>query len=152
MFYKSLRPLISLVLCSALTGCGQQTYDDVSSDPKYAEMVGQQFTVVGPLLAYGIRDHSAAPIEYVTLMPPPGIAGKSIVPLGTVNAGAVVSVRAVRVTNRLVDDPVNYLVMLERSSINVSVPIHIDRFRGNEGPDGRTSLNPTIFHPLAYDQ
>ena len=152
MLLRSLRLALPVVTWIVLTGCGQQSYTDVSNDPNYEGMVGQRFSVAGPLLAYGIKDHSAAPIEYITLMPPPGIGGRSIVPLGTVKTGAILTVMTVRMTNRLLDDPVNYVVLLDESDFHASVPIHVDRFRGNEGPDGRTSLNPSIFHQLPRKQ
>ena len=110
-------------------------------------MIRQEFRIVGPLLAYGIRQHSQAPIEYVTLMPPPGIAGSTVVPLGVVPASSVIAVRAVHKTNRVFDDPLTYLVSLQGSAIGIGLPIRIDRFRGNEGPAGDTSLNPGIYQP-----
>jgi hypothetical protein len=143
-----LRRVVLLGSWIVLTACSQQSYKDVSDHPEYKVMVGQRFGVLSPLLAYGIREHSAAPIKYITLMPPPGIAGSTVVPLGTVQVGAVVTVQAVRLTSRWLDDPVNYLVTVAGSSVTMALPVHIDRFRGNEGLGSRTSLNPSIFRPL----
>jgi len=140
--------LLSIVTFATLVACGQETYVDVSRDPKYEGMVGARFQVTGHLLAYGIRHDSKAPIEYVTLMPPPGIAGSMIVPLGTVPPQSTLTVLAVRKTNRVFDDPLTYIVSLQGATITAAYPIHIERFRGNEGPDGLLSLNPRIYQPV----
>ena len=58
-----------------LSACGETKYADVSTQPGYRELVGATYAIVGPVNAYGIRKHSNAAIEYVTVIPPPGIEG-----------------------------------------------------------------------------
>lgn len=135
-----------------LVACGQETQVDVSKSPSYATTIGTQYEIVGRLLAYGIRQHSQAPIEYVTLMPPPGIMGSSIVPLGEVPLGAVVTVIAVHRTNRVIDDPHTFVVSVSQSATLTAYPTRIDRFRGNEGNAGPLALNEAVFKPRPQAQ
>ena len=143
-----LATLVTSVALVILAACGSETHSDVSQEPKYRQMVGQEFRVVGPLLAYGLRQHSQASIEYVTLMPPPGIAGSTVVPLGVVHLSSLITIRTVHKTNRVFDDSLTYLVSVQGSAIRTGFPIMIDRFRGNEGLAGDTSLNPGFYEPV----
>ena len=136
-------PLVGVTATAlAVGGCDRKIGEE------HRALVGRQFAVSGPLLAFGIREHGAAPLKYVTLMPPPGIAGKSVVPLGQIKLGSHVVISEVRITERVVDDPVQYTVLLENAALPQGLPIYVDRFRGNEDPSGRWSLNPEIFKPV----
>ncbi len=139
---------VLLASCFLQIGCGKVTYVDVSNEPEYQAMVGKTFKVVGPLLAYGIREHSAAPIEYVTLMPPPGIEGRTIVSLGSVPRDSTISIKAAQRATFIIYDPLRYRVSATIADMPATVPIYVDRFRGNEGSDGKTSLNAQIYLPV----
>ena len=86
---------------------------DVSSQDKYRHLIGSKFEVIGRVDAYGIRDHSGAPADYVTLMPPPGIGGSQIAFVRSVPSGSKVTVTKILKTNHVFDPDKTLLVHLE---------------------------------------
>ncbi|MDQ2988102.1 MAG: hypothetical protein M3R60_03245 [Pseudomonadota bacterium] len=69
--------LLTVMAVGALAGCDER-FADVSNDPRFRQNVGARYEVIGAVDAYGIRHHSKAPVDYVTLIPPPGIAGSEV--------------------------------------------------------------------------
>jgi hypothetical protein len=133
-----------LAFAAMLLACGETTMYDVSNKPDYREMVGTTYTVIGSLAAYGIRKHSRADVEYVTLIPEPGIAGSEVGFRTPIAIGTTVTVIRVYKTNRLIDSSISLEVRLSGDSINGSLPVRVDLMRGNQGVSN-LSLNPTVF-------
>ena len=105
---------LSLIAAAILTtGCMEEKLVDVSSQDKYRHLIGSKFEVIGRVDAYGIRDHSGAPADYVTLMPPPGIGGSQIAFVRSVPSGSKVTVTKVLKTNHVFDPDKTLLVHLE---------------------------------------
>lgn len=127
-----------------LSACGETKYADVSTLPAYRGLVGATYTVVGPVNAYGIRKHSKAPVEYVTVIPPPGIEGSEIGFRIPIAAGSILTVISVYQTNRFFDSSKSLGVKLTGTDIPANLPIRIDLMRGNQGTE-KHSLNPTIY-------
>ena len=130
-----------------LAGCSKEVLTDVSSQISYRQIVGTNFEVIGRLDAYGIRDHSSAPVKYVTLIPPPGIAGSQIAFVREVPRGTKATVTHVLQSNRLLDPQMTLLVRIESTDSQLSIPARIDLFRGNEGK-GAAGLNPSLYRKL----
>lgn len=133
-----------LAFAAMLLACGETTMYDVSNKPDYREMVGATYTVIGSLAAYGIRKHSRADVEYVTLIPEPGITGSEVGFRTPIAIGTTVTVIRVYKTNRLIDSSISLEVRLSGDSINGSLPVRVDLMRGNQGVSN-LSLNPTVF-------
>lgn len=139
--------MLLLLTMLALAGCdGDARHDDVSAESRSREAIGARYEVVGALDAYGIRRNSAAPVDYVTLIPRPGIAGSEVGFEVPVRPGSTVTVRKVHRTTRLFDR-MTYIVELEGTSLPAAVPVRIDISRGNEG-DKYLELNPKIYRKL----
>jgi hypothetical protein len=137
---------LPLVLILTILGCDAKVeYRDVSE--RHPEILKRRYEVSGVLLAYGIRKHSQAPIDYITLMPPPGIEGKQIVDLGRLPMGTAFKVKNVLLSNRFPDSNESIIIEFDSYNFNVTVPIRIELFRGNEGR-GTFELNAKIYKRL----
>ena len=135
-------PLIAFTMM--LSACGETKYADVSTQPGYREMVGVTYTIVGPVSAYGIRKHSKAAMEFVSVIPPPGIDGPEVGFRIPIMLGATLTVVSVYKTNRVFDPDISLGVKLNEVDIPANLPIRVDLMRGNQGAD-KLSLNPAMF-------
>jgi len=128
-----------------LAACSMEVaLTDVSSEPRFQPLIGERFEIIGPVYAYGIRHHSGAPVEYVTLLPPPGIGGYEVgfeAPLAT---GSVLTIAKVVKTNLVFDNGLAFIVTLEGTTLPAAVPVRVELNRGNEG-NGSAELNPDIY-------
>lgn len=139
-------PLLLSIL--GLFGCSDETRVDVSQQPEFGRYVGMQYEVVGLVDAYGIRPHSQAAVEYVTLIPSPGIEGPEVgfrIPL---QAGSKLTVQKVIKTNRMFDPNMSFEMLLEGTQLPTAASVRVDLFRGNEGQGG-TQLNPKLYRSLS---
>ena len=127
-----------------LSACGETKYADVSTRPGYRELVGVTYTVVSPVDAYGIRRHSKAVTEYVTVIPPPGIKGSEVGFRIPIAVGSTLTVMSVYETTRLFDSSISFGVRLTGGVIPANLPIRIDLMRGNQGAE-KHSLSPKIY-------
>ena len=139
--------LLMAIVAGSLLGCDEQ-FIDVSKDPKFKHLTGTRFRVIGALDAYGIRPHSKAEVEYITLIPPPGIAGSQVGLRIPIEPGSTVTVLKVLKTNRWPDPDLTLQILLTGTRLPVEKVIRIDLFRGNEGT-GDTPLNPRIYRAIA---
>jgi len=138
--------LLIVIALGALVAC-QETFVDVSKDPKFRQVVGSQYTVVGRVDGYGIRQHSKAEVEYITLIPPPGIEGSEVGFRVPITLGSRITVLKVLRSNRWPDPNLTLVIRLEGMQMPVETTIIIDLFRGNEGK-GLAQLNPSIYRNI----
>jgi hypothetical protein len=141
---------IAVVFVLAVLAFGlsiEEKLTDVSERPENMKEIGLRYEVIGPVDAYGIRRSSQSQVEYVTLIPPPGIAGSEVGFRIPVVGGSKVVVTKVFKTNRWPDPNMTLEVRLEGTKLPVDVPTRIDLFRGNEGSSG-LQLNPNIYRRL----
>ena len=144
-----LKALLITTLAAILSvGCSEVVLTDVSHDPKYHDLVGSQYEIVGAVDAYGIRQHSKAPIEYVTLIPPPGIGGYEVGFRIPIERGTKLTVKKVMRTTRWFDCGIAFMVALDGTPIPVTADITLEINRGNKG-DGCLELNPSIYNRLS---
>ena len=140
---------IYFLLVGFLLGCDlRETHQDASAEPRSQAVLGARYAVVGPLDAYGVRQHAQAPVDYITLILPPGVQGPEVGFRMPVRAGAMVTVLKVVRTNRLFDPRMTLIVALDGVVLPVAVPVRIDLFRGNEGQDD-LAPNPAVYRRLA---
>lgn len=132
----------------ALSACSEERLTDVSQQPEFKRAVGATYEVVGTVHAYGIRRHSAAEVEYITLIPPPGVDGPEVGFRVLVEAGSRLTVRKVLKTNRLFDPNISLEVRLEGTKMPTDVTTRVDLFRGNEGKES-LELNPTLYRKIS---
>jgi hypothetical protein len=138
-------PLLVSIL--SLFGCSDETRVNVSEQEQFRRFVGMQFEIVGPVDAYGIRPHSKAEVEYVTLIPLPGIEGPEVGFRTRLQVGSKVTVQRAMKTNRMFDPSMSYEVLLEGTQLPNVAPVRLDLFRGNEG-EGAMQLNPKLYRTL----
>lgn len=138
--------LLIVIALGALVAC-QQKFVDVSKDPKFRQVVGSRYTVVGSVEAYGIRQHSKAEVEYITLIPPPGIEGSEVGFRVPITFGSRITVLKVLRSNRWPDPNLTLVIRLEGMQMPIETTIIIDLFRGNEGK-GLAQLNPSIYRNI----
>ncbi len=143
--------LLMLAALGLLLGCSEEKLKDVSADPKFSPFVGGRYEVVGLVYAYGIRRHSKAPVDYITLIPPPGIGGTSVGFEIPIRVGSKITVLRVLKTNRVFDPEMDFVVRLEGTEMPAEVVTRISLFRGNEGV-GFLQLNPAIYRKLSAAQ
>ena len=131
-------------LVTLTSACSDETRREVSNQARYKNLLGEEYEVIGPIEAYGIRQHSSAPVDYVTLIPPPGIAGSYVGFRVSLQSGSTVVIQRVYDTNRWPDPDMSYDVILTGTLLPTSAPVRIDLFRGNEGKDP-SRLNPRLY-------
>lgn len=139
--------LLVVIAIGALAGC-EERFADVSHDPRFRQLVGTRYQVVDAVDAYGIRHHSKAPVEYITLIPPPGIAGSEVGFRVRIEPRSTITVLEVLKSNRWPDPDLTLEIQLTGTAMPVETVIMIDLFRGNEG-DGVAQLNPRIYRKIA---
>lgn len=133
-----------IAFVAILAACSETTYADVSIQPGYREMVGATYTIVGPVTAYGIRKHSKAAIESISIIPPPGIEGPEVGSRMSVPLGSTLTVIGVYESNRIFDPSLSFEVELNGVVLPAALPVRIHLMRGNQGAD-KLSLNPAVF-------
>lgn len=138
--------LLMVIALGALVAC-QVQFEDVSKDPKFKHVVGSRYEVVGAVHGYGIRQHSKAEVEYITLIPPPGIEGSEVGFRVPINPGSKITVLKVLRSNRWPDPNLTLVIQLEGTQMPIGTTIRIDLFRGNEG-QGLLQLNPGIYRKI----
>jgi hypothetical protein len=139
--------LTLLFVLSALLGCTEKIVEDVNHRAEYKEFVGSRYEVIGTVVAYGIKMNLNQGVEYMTLIPPPGIAGPEVGFEVAIKVGSKIRILNVVKTNRWPDPNVTLIVQLDGTPMPSQKQIRIDLFRGNEG-GGRELLNPKIYRKL----
>lgn len=150
--YMSKRASILMLSAAlALPACSlDERGNDVSDQAEFQGMIGSQYVIIGAVSAYGIRKWSGAPIDYITLIPPPGIAGSEVGFTIPLVEGSKITVLKVIKTNRWPDPDMNLIVRVEGTPLPAEVPVRIALFRGNEGKRPM-QLNPSIYRPRSAD-
>jgi hypothetical protein len=129
-----------------LSGCWEERRVDVSEWKQFKPYVGMQYEVIGPVDAYGIRPHSKAEVEYITLFPLPGFQGTQVGFRTRLPVGTKITVLRVIKTNRF-GPPMSYEVKLEGAQFPPVTRIKLDLMNGNEGKD-EMQLNPKLYRRL----
>lgn len=146
--FASKLSIVGAIAMATLPACTwEQRLDDVSNDPKFKNVVGSRYVVARAVDAYGIREHSGAAVDYITLIPPPGIGGSEVGFRMPVEIGSTITVLKVYRTNRWPDPDMTLGVQVEGTRMPVDAAIRIDLFRGNEG-EGEVGLNADIYRKL----
>jgi hypothetical protein len=130
-----------------LAACSEVTLTDVSDKAKYKDLVGERYEVVGVVDAYGIRKHSKAEVEYITIVPRPGFKGPEVGFRTRVEPGSTITILKVVKTNRILDCGMAFIVTLQGTSLPEDRTTRIETNRGNEG-DSCIELNPSIYRKL----
>jgi hypothetical protein len=146
----NIRSLSAAIFGVVAVACGTETRTDVSEQSSFKHLVGEEYEIVGTVIAYGLREHSAAPVDYVTLIPPPGIGGSQVGFRISVQPGSRVVVQRVFKTNRWPDPDMSYDVVLKGMPLPTDAPVRIDLFRGNEGKNP-SELNPNLYRKLGRE-
>lgn len=136
-----------LVSLLGLLGCSDESRIDVSQQDEFRRFVGMRYEVIGSVDAYGIRPHSQAAVEYVTLIPLPGIEGPEVGFRIQLQMGSKLTVQKVIETNRVFDPNMSYEILLEGTQLPTTTPVRLDLFRGNEG-ESPLQLNPKLYRNL----
>ncbi|MBQ5949339.1 hypothetical protein [Massilia sp. ST3] len=139
------RLIIAAAATISLSGCSDwETLEDVSKQRAYKHLVGSKYEIIGTVDAYGIRKHPDQAVEYMILLPRPGIAGWEVAYDVPLRAGTIVTIVEVYDSNRWPDNDITFGVRLEGTRLPESVPVRINLFGGNEG-DGSLDLNPMLY-------
>ena len=146
------RPVATFLILAAIVpaGCSEVVLTDRSADPRYAPLIGTRYEIVGNLAAYGIRDHSNAPVEYVTLVTAPGFAGPEVAFHRWIRPGSRFEILQVLETNVVFDCDIVFAVRLEDAPVPLppGIPVHLDVNRGNEAGGCEPRLNPAVYRSL----
>jgi hypothetical protein len=138
-------------VCCILLGCDERLLTDLSDEPEYKAIVGSRYEIIADLAAYGIKRELNRRAEYITLIPPPGIAGPEVEFEIPVKRGSEVTVLKIVKTNRWPDSNLTLIVRMTGTRLPIEQPIRIDLFRGNEGAAG-VLINPKIYRKVATSQ
>ena len=141
--------LLMVTVLGALLACSEERLKDVSDEPAFKPVIGTQYEIVGAIDAYGIRQHSGAKVDYITLIPPPGIAGPEVGFIIPIKPGSSFTVTRVLRNNSWIDSDILFFVKMEGTQMPIDVVTRIELFRGNEGND-LLQLNPKIYRIKAH--
>lgn len=141
---KAVLACLVALLLGMISACSEVGLVDVSLDPDHMQLIGEQYEIVGAVDAYGIRPHSKAEVEYITLIPPPGIGGNEVGFKIRLRSGSRITIVKVMETNRWLDCGVAFIVTVEGTSMPIAAMTRIEMNRGNES-DGCLDLNPEIY-------
>ena len=139
--------LTLLVALWMLLGCSDEKPKDISDESKIKRLVGGRYEVVGLVYAYGIRKHSKAPIERITLIPPPGIERSEIGFKIPVNPGSTITILKVLKTNRVLDPDISKCISVSfyaKIPGNVFSNFTIDHMKSNISQEEFSSLTQEI--------
>ena len=142
-FYK----IIIFLFIAGLMGCYSEKFVDISNEEGYSKLIGKTYEITGPVIGHGIRKHSNASVDYVTLMPPPGIGGHQIAFANLVPVGSKIKIVKVLKSNRLIDSDITLMIEIYEGDFTSDVPVRIDLTRGNEGSKS-TLLNEKFYKKI----
>ena len=120
--YKSKLALffvIFVICCQFLMSCTEIEMNDLSSDPKYSQVIGKKFILKEDVLALGISSDNSLPANYIVLISGVGFSGPEVVSRSKMRKGTVIQVVKVLVAESLISSKVAYVVKeTESSQIN----------------------------------
>jgi hypothetical protein len=95
--------IIRIAVLVFLVGCSPVKYSDVSSDQKFKNLIGVEITTRKELLAFGVTFDAnyKKNVDYVFILPIPGISGPEVVFKEVVAKGSTLKVEGVLEQNNL---------------------------------------------------
>jgi hypothetical protein len=123
------RMLKAAALAAVLTGCGMSEYEDISSDPRYHPLVGQQLEATSDLYLHAVTldRNYAKRVDTCSITMPPGFGGPELVYRRTLPAGTTFHVLSVRrCTNCPFDERVEMVVAPQGDASCGEAPVTID--------------------------
>lgn len=141
--------IIAIFFLTGVSGCYAEKFVDISNEETYSKLIGSIYEITGPIIGHGIRKNSEAPVEYITLIPPPGIGGSQVAFSNSIPIGSKIKIIKVLKSNRLYKSDITLIIEMEGVNFPSDTPIRIDLTRGNEGSNS-TLLNEKFYRRMHY--
>ena len=148
---NSKKYFLFLLLTFFLASCFSVTYKDISSDPRYKDIIGTKYNTKVDLLVLGIvlhlknKDH----VDFYTITTLPGFSGPEVIYESSLKKGAILEVVGVEVCTMCLPDRMHYLVKIINDDHNYSAnKVRIKSGTDNYSMDKETGvgmLNPVIY-------
>ena len=148
---SGMRSVAAVILGSVLAfaACQVGPGEDVTTRKPYSDFIGARYIVVGDLYAYGVSESRDKALNYVILVPPPGVGGPEFPFRRTVRKGQVIKILSAWHQFVLWEKGIYYLVAVENSELPPGIPVRLELMRGNEGVGA--DLNTAIYRRLPRD-
>jgi hypothetical protein len=125
----AIRIAITVLLATLLSGCGMSEYKDVSAEPKYHDLIGQNLEAISDLRLHAVTldRNYAKHVDTCVITTLPGFSGPEVIFQRPIPAGTEFQVLAVReCTNCPFEDRVDLVIRLEDQLQCSTVPVTID--------------------------
>jgi len=131
---------ISILL---LSGCGPKKYIDVSGEKQYETLLGVEFKTKKELLALGVTFDAnyASVVDYVFIMPKPGISGPQVVFNEKVPKGMRLKIIGVLESGRLFNNRVFYTIKFLDTNLHRDFPSIVKVFGDVHGVNKGLDIN-----------
>ena len=134
-------------LCLCLASCGQITFVDVSSSPKYSGVIGKQFRAKEEVCALGIMRNIDYPkkVDYIVLFLVDGVcfAGREVVTKERLNRGFIFRVVRVLKARSSLFPTVRYIVEEVNSNKFKGYEVKVDMT--GDFDDGNYGLDKSVY-------
>ena len=116
-------------IAAVLTSCGMSEYEDISSDPRYYPLVGQQLEATSDLYLHAVTldRNYAKRVDTCTITTPPGFGGPELIHRHRLPVGSIFHILSVRrCTNCPFDERVEMVVRPQSDASCGEAPVTID--------------------------
>lgn len=139
--------VLGILSALALSSCGQVPLEDVSSHAEYKGVVGARFTTKVDLLLIGVTadQNYKKQIDYVVLVPEPGISGPEVVRKEKLAKGSSVRVAQVLRSKLFFVPRVYYVVEVAGAKMS-EAPVRVKQT--GSAQDGNAGLDASTFEKL----
>jgi hypothetical protein len=125
----AIRLIKTAAIAAFLTGCGMSEYEDISSDPRYHPLIGQQLEATSELYLHAVTldRNYAKRVDACSITIPPGFSGPEVIYRHTLPVGSTFHILSVqRCTNCPFDERVEMVVRPQDDASCGEAPVTID--------------------------
>jgi hypothetical protein len=150
----AIRIIQAAAIAAALTGCGMAEYEDISANPRYSGLVGQQLEATSELYLHAVTldRNYAKRVDTCSITSPPGFSGPELIYRHTLPAGTSFQILGIRrCTNCPFDERVQMVVRSQSDTSCGEAPVTIDHSLLGTGvrtvPNSRGGTPNNSFKP-----
>jgi|TARA_R110002073_G_scaffold148818_9_gene302115 hypothetical protein len=139
-----------LIVVLSLAGCGMAEYDDISSDVKYAHLIGGQYQTLQRLRLHAVTldRNSRKKIDIYNLTEYPGFGGPEVIYSRQLKPASLFQIKTIiKCNNCIFDSRIKIVVDILSEDLDSEMPVHLPNMQV-EDVAKRIILDPKFFRKI----
>lgn len=144
--------VFSLIICLSLPGCGIAEYDDISSDEKYAHLIGAKYQSLQKLRLHAVTldPNYRKQIDIYSITEYPGFGGPEVIYTKQLKPDSVFLIKAIiQCNNCLFDSRIKIVVGILPENLDPDMPVYMRDTMLVEDATGQIILDPKFLRKLS---